>query len=129
MSRNSSVVLVTAFAIGILAASVALAQGGTAAAGTSAPAAKATTAAPAHNSMSSTKKPAAPKVELNTATKEQLMALPGVNESLADRIIAARPFKAKNDLVSKNLVTKAEFEKLSAHVMVKETKEAKPASK
>ena len=125
MSRNSSVVLVTAFAIGILAASVAFAQGGTAAAGTSAPAAKATSAAPAHNSMSSAKKPATPKVDLNTATKEQLQALPGVSESLADRIIAARPFKAKGDLVSKNLMTKAEFEKVSSHVMVKETKEAK----
>jgi DNA uptake protein ComE-like DNA-binding protein len=128
MSRKSSVILVTAFAIGILAASVALAQTSTPAAGTSAPAAKATT--PAHTSTA--KKPATPKVDLNTATKEQLQALPGVSESLADRIIAARPFKAKNDLVSKNLMTKAEYEKVSSHVMVKETKEtkeAKPAAK
>ena len=123
MSRNTSVLLVSALAFGVIASSIAFAQGSTPAA-TSQPE-KAKTSAPASNHMSSTKKPAAPKVELNTATKEQLMALPGVSESTADRIIAARPYKSKNDLVAKNLLTKSEFEKVSAHVMVKETKSAK----
>jgi competence ComEA-like helix-hairpin-helix protein len=38
------------------------------------------------------------KLDINTATKEQLDDLPGVGPALADEIIAARPFKSADDL-------------------------------
>lgn len=38
------------------------------------------------------------KLDINTATKEQLDELPGVGPALADEIIAARPFKNADDL-------------------------------
>ena len=53
-----------------------------------------------------------PKTDLNSASKEDLMKLPGVDDAIADKIVAARPFKTRSELVSKNIVTSAEFAKL-----------------
>jgi len=79
--------------------------------------AKATTSAShsstAHHSTST-------KVDLNSATREQLIKLPGVGEATADKIIAARPFKSKNELVSKKIVSQSEYSKISAHVIAKQ---------
>ncbi len=70
-------------------------------------------------------KPAAPKaakmelVDLNTATREQLVALPGIGETYADAIIKARPFKSKDELVSKKIITAAAYKKVRTHVIAK----------
>lgn len=88
----------------------------TASATTPAPAAKATTSSTTHHSSSKSK--ATHKTDLNTASKEDLMKVPGVDDALADKIIAARPYKHSSELESKNIVTKEQYSKLSAHVMV-----------
>lgn len=72
------------------------------------------TSQPAHHEKSS--KPAHPHVNLNTGTKEQLMALPGLDDATADKIIAARPFKSKSELVDKKILTKEQYSKI--HEMV-----------
>jgi DNA uptake protein ComE-like DNA-binding protein len=59
------------------------------------------------------------KVDLNNATKDQLMALPGINETAADRIIASRPYAAPEDLVKKKVVTPHEYDRISGQVGVK----------
>jgi DNA uptake protein ComE-like DNA-binding protein len=111
MSRIKSLALL-ALAVGVLSAPLAFAQGSTGATETK----PATTSSSKSKSTSSSHK-SAPKVDINSASKEELVKLPGVGEAIADKIIAARPFKAKDELVSKNIVTKAEYQKFSAHVV------------
>lgn len=103
----------------LLAAALALplvahAQGGDAASAPAAKAAKSGGETSKHAAMK-----AEPKVDLNGATREELMKVDGITDAIADKIIAARPLKGRADLVGKKLVTKAEYSKIRMHVTVK----------
>jgi competence protein ComEA len=86
-----------------------------------------TEAKPASSTSHSSTK-SAPKVDLNSATREELIKLPGIGEATADKIIAARPFKSKSELTSKGIVTKKEYEAIAAKVIAHQEAAAKPAA-
>ena len=97
----------------------------TAAATTSAkPAAAATAAKPttAVAAAKPTTAAAAALVDLNSASKADLMKLPGIGEAISAKIIAGRPWSNKSQLLSKGLVTKPVYDKLSASVIAKQAK-------
>ena len=69
--------------------------------------------------------PAAGLVNLNTADKTALETLPGVGSSLADKIIAARPFKSVEDLKNVSGIGDAKFNTLKDLVTVKAPRAAR----
>jgi DNA uptake protein ComE-like DNA-binding protein len=57
-------------------------------------------------------------VELNTAARKDLAALPGLTKADADHIIAGRPYTMRRELVGKQILTDAQFEKVKDLVYV-----------
>ena len=62
------------------------------------------------------------QVDINTATKEQLMTLPGISDAYADKIIAGRPYKSKSELKSKKIVPDVTDKKVAPHVIAHQMK-------
>lgn len=61
-------------------------------------------------------------VDINSATKEELMKLPGISEEVAGKIIAGRPFGSKAWLVSHNIITKETYQTVQARIVCKLTR-------
>lgn len=59
------------------------------------------------------------RVDINTASKEDLAKLPGISEDAADKIIAGRPYKSKVDLVKNKILTAAQYSKIRMMVIAK----------
>lgn len=70
-------------------------------------------------------KKAAPKVDLNSASKEDLMKLPGIGEDTAEKIVNGRPYKTKGELLTKKMLTRAEYAKIRNLVIAKQAPAAK----
>jgi DNA uptake protein ComE-like DNA-binding protein len=69
------------------------------------------------SSAASSTTAASDKLDINTATKEQLEALPGIGPKYSQKIIDGRPYRAKSDLVSKNIVPRSVYEKIKGDII------------
>ncbi len=66
-------------------------------------------------SASKTKAPTAEpsaKLDINSASKEDLEELPGIGPATSQKIVDGRPYKAKSDLVQKKIVSRSEYDKI-----------------
>jgi len=57
-------------------------------------------------------------VDLNDASRTELLDLPGVNAERADKIIADRPYGSSSDLVTRHILTQAEYDRIKDRVRV-----------
>jgi competence protein ComEA len=65
-------------------------------------------------------------VDINSASKKELMTLPGISSEDADKIIAGRPYLSKAHLTTHNIISRAAYENLKTLVIAKQKKNPVP---
>jgi DNA uptake protein ComE-like DNA-binding protein len=58
-------------------------------------------------------------LDLNRASKDQLLSLPGLSSEAADRVIANRPYSSVHELVSRRVISEQEYDKIRDQVTAK----------
>jgi competence protein ComEA len=111
MFHKNTRVLAVLFVLSLFAAA-SYAQGGTAASGKDATATK-----KSKSDTAATKTKKADLVDINSASKEELTALPGIGDAYSQKIIDGRPYHSKRDLLTKKILPQATYDQVKDKII------------
>ncbi|MBI2713158.1 MAG: helix-hairpin-helix domain-containing protein [Rhizobiales bacterium] len=77
-------------------------------------------AAPAAKPATAAKPAAAALLDINSATKAELDALPQIGSARADAIIKGRPYKGKDDLINKKIIPQNAYDAIKDKIVAKQ---------
>lgn len=61
-------------------------------------------------------------VDINTASADQLKAIPGIGDAYAAKIIQGRPYKSKRELLQKKILPPNVYDKVKEQIVARQQK-------
>lgn len=118
---KSNILRISAFATALLL------HAGLSSAATGQPAAPDASLAKASAAATPSRKvPAARPIDINSASRAELMKLPGITQADADKIIAKRPYLSKAELVTRGIISVEAYHGLKAQIFARQKGTRKP---
>ena len=65
---------------------------------------------------------ASSKLDINSASQQELEALPGIGPATSAKIVQGRPYRAKSDLVNKKIISRSEYGKIKDQIVAHQKK-------
>jgi competence protein ComEA len=61
-------------------------------------------------------------IDINSASQDDLKALPGIGDAYSAAIVKNRPYANKSQLVSRKVIPQATYDKISSRIIAKQSK-------